>query len=79
MNSVTEIAIRGCSSYRLTISELVKLPNIKHVKLLDEYPFPSELARKGKFYDRIVQETTAIVESLKGLTKLETLDIEFDW
>ena len=79
MNSVTEIAIRGCSSYRLTISELAKLPNLKHVRLLDEYPFPSDLARRGKFYDRIVQETSQIVESLKGMTKLETLDLEFDW
>lgn len=67
MNSVTEIAIKDFSCYISTISELAKLPNLKHVTLLDEY------------YDKAVEETTAVMESLKGSTKLETLDIEFDW
>ena len=79
MNSITEIVINDCSCYRSTIFSLAKLPNLKHMKLLDECPSADVIYHRGKYYDRVVEETTAIVESLKSSTKLETLDIEFDW
>eukprot|EP00956_Cyclotella_meneghiniana_P024553 scaffold49424_cov30-Cyclotella_meneghiniana.AAC.6 len=75
MKTVTELDISHCSCYRSIITHLVKLPNLKVLKLSDAY---SHIEYKSKNYEAIVQETTAIVKCLQNMTQLESLDIEFD-
>ncbi|KAL7512303.1 hypothetical protein ACHAXN_009240 [Cyclotella atomus] len=78
MNSITDIEIANCSGYKYTIEHLAKLPNLKHLKLVDRYPYLERIDQKGKVYDIFVKETSEIVNSLADMTGLESLDIEFD-
>eukprot|EP00956_Cyclotella_meneghiniana_P021979 scaffold40799_cov31-Cyclotella_meneghiniana.AAC.7 len=78
MKAVTELDISHCSFYRSIITHLVKLPNLKDLKLSDTHNLRAHVRYGGKNYDAVIRETTAIVECLQNMKQLESLDIEFD-
>ena len=78
MQSVTTLTVDNCAHHRLTIGQLTKLPNLKHLELSDRYPYVAMIDQKGKYYDSVVRITSAIVDSIGFMTKLESLEIDLD-
>ena len=77
MKSVTELTVKNCVHHRLTIAQLAQLPNLKHLELSDRHPFAAAIDKNSKYYDSVVQITSAIIDSIATLNGLETLDIDF--
>jgi len=65
LNSISQVIIFDCHSYRTIISALATLPNIKSMKLLDQS-------------NDSMNDLEVIISSVGNMRSLEILDIEFD-
>lgn len=77
LDSVSQVVVYDASRHDATISQLVMLPSIKALKLVDHHLTGGRV--HSKEHDAKVQENLdAIVDSLHKMSSLKMLDIEVD-
>ncbi|KAL7504804.1 hypothetical protein ACHAXN_002683 [Cyclotella atomus] len=77
LDSVSQVVVYDASRHGATISQLVMLPSIKALKLVDHHLTGGRV--HSKEHDAKVQENLdAIVDSLHKMSSLKVLDIEVD-